>query len=157
MVHPIWPVGQAAKTAPSHGAIMGSIPVRVIKQISKASCFEIYRKSVLMAVRFHPFPFRTRTLSSFASKILGWRRPGKIDRCRHAYSSIAQSVEHLTVNQGVTGSSPVGGAKISHDSFLDRGFFLCPIRCKPQKLKMEYQKLKKCEADESCKGCPNYV
>ena len=29
----------------------------------------------------------------------------------HKYSSIAQSVEHLTVNQGVTGSSPVGGAK----------------------------------------------
>ena len=26
------------------------------------------------------------------------------------YSSVAQSVEHLTVNQGVTGSSPVGGA-----------------------------------------------
>ena len=25
------------------------------------------------------------------------------------YSSLAQSVEHLTVNQGVTGSSPVGG------------------------------------------------
>ena len=29
----------------------------------------------------------------------------------HVQSSIAQSVEHLTVNQGVTGSSPVGGAK----------------------------------------------
>ena len=28
----------------------------------------------------------------------------------YMYSSIAQSVEHLTVNQGVTGSSPVGGA-----------------------------------------------
>ena len=27
------------------------------------------------------------------------------------YSSIAQSVEHLTVNQGVTGSSPVGGVE----------------------------------------------
>ena len=27
-----------------------------------------------------------------------------------SYSSLAQSVEHLTVNQGVTGSSPVGGA-----------------------------------------------
>ena len=26
------------------------------------------------------------------------------------YSSLAQSVEHLTGNQGVTGSSPVGGA-----------------------------------------------
>ncbi len=68
-----------------------------------------------MAMRFHPFPFRTRKLSSFASKILGWRRPGKIDRCRHLrYSSIAQSVEHLTVNQGVTGSSPVGGASKKH-------------------------------------------
>ena len=29
---------------------------------------------------------------------------------RDFYSSLAQSVEHLTVNQGVTGSSPVGGA-----------------------------------------------
>ena len=26
------------------------------------------------------------------------------------YSSLAQSVEHLTVNQGVAGSSPAGGA-----------------------------------------------
>ena len=26
-----WPVGQAAKTSPSHGENMGSIPVRVIK------------------------------------------------------------------------------------------------------------------------------
>ena len=32
---------------------------------------------------------------------------------RFIYSSIAQSVEHLTVNQGVTGSSPVGGANES--------------------------------------------
>ena len=29
------------------------------------------------------------------------------------FSSLAQSVEHLTVNQGVTGSSPVGGANES--------------------------------------------
>ena len=29
------------------------------------------------------------------------------------HSGIAQSVEHLTVNQGVTGSSPVAGARIS--------------------------------------------
>ena len=34
---------------------------------------------VLIAVRVHPFPFRTRQLSSSAPKILGWRRPGKID------------------------------------------------------------------------------
>ena len=29
----LWPLGQAAKTAPSHGAIMGSIPVGVTKKI----------------------------------------------------------------------------------------------------------------------------
>ena len=29
------------------------------------------------------------------------------------YSSLAQSVEHLTVNQGVVGSSPTGGAKLT--------------------------------------------
>ena len=28
----LWPLGQAAKTAPSHGAIMGSIPVGVTKK-----------------------------------------------------------------------------------------------------------------------------
>ena len=82
-------------------------------------------KSVLIAVRVHPFPSRTRKLSSLAPKILGWRRPGKIgnaDTKRRGlvltgpdlflYSSLAQSVEHLTVNQGVVGSSPTGGARI---------------------------------------------
>ena len=29
-------------------------------------------KSVLIAVRVHPFPSRTRQLSSLAPKILGW-------------------------------------------------------------------------------------
>ena len=64
-----------------------------------------------MTVRVHPFPSRTRKLSSLVPKILGWRRPGKIGRRQHLYSSLAQSVEHLTVNQGVVGSSPTGGAK----------------------------------------------
>ena len=40
-------------------------------------------KPVLMAVRFHLFPSRTQKLSSPVSKILGWRRPGKIERCRY--------------------------------------------------------------------------
>ena len=35
-----------------------------------------------------------------------WRGENKT-----SYSSLAQSVEHLTVNQGVVGSSPTGGAK----------------------------------------------
>ena len=33
---------------------------------------------VLIRARVHPFPFRTRQLSSFLLTILGWRRPGKI-------------------------------------------------------------------------------
>ena len=69
---------------------------------------------VLMTSRVHPFPCRTRKLSSIVPKILGWWRPGKIGRCQHLYSSIAQSVERMTVNHDVTGSSPVGGAKKTH-------------------------------------------
>ena len=38
-------------------------------------------------------------------------------------ASIAQSVEHLTVNQGVTGSSPVGGAtKTLENTMFSRVF-----------------------------------
>ena len=33
---------------------------------------------VLNRTRVHPFPFRTRKLSSFLPKILVWRRTGKI-------------------------------------------------------------------------------
>ena len=64
---------------------------------------------VPIAVRVHPFPFRTRKLSSLALKILGGQLPGKISRCQH-FALIAQSVEHAAVNRGVTGSSPVWGA-----------------------------------------------
>ena len=46
------------------------------------------------------------------------------------YSSLAQSVEHLTVNQGVVGSSPTGGAIIggqfdnsSRKSLIFKDFF----------------------------------
>ena len=88
--------------------------------------------------RVHLFPFRTQKLSSAEATILAWRRAGKIAHCQHrtaklnislavsfiytvrliskpteVYSSLAQSVEHLTVNQGVAGSSPAGGAKKS--------------------------------------------
>ena len=36
-----------------------------------------------MTVRVHPFPSRTRQLSSLVPTILGWKRPGKIGRCQH--------------------------------------------------------------------------
>ena len=35
-----------------------------------------------MTPRTHLFPFRTQKLSLVVPKILGWRRPGKIGRCR---------------------------------------------------------------------------
>ena len=74
-----------------------------------------------MAMRSHPFPFRTRKLSSFTLKILGWRRPGKLKQCRHLYSSLAQSVEHSAVNRVVARSSRAGGANRASaiaDAFL---------------------------------------
>ena len=36
-----------------------------------------------MTVRVHPFPSRTRQLSSLVLTILGWKRPGTISRCQH--------------------------------------------------------------------------
>ena len=42
---------------------------------------------VLIRARVHPFPFRTRQLSSFLLTILGWRRPGKITRRAHLSSN----------------------------------------------------------------------
>ena len=46
-------------------------------------------ESVLMAVRSHPFPFRTRKLSSLTLMILGWRRPGKLNQCRYKVKSLS--------------------------------------------------------------------
>ena len=51
-------------------------------------------KLVLIAVRVHPFPSRTRQLSSLAPKILGWRRPGKIGSA----NTKKQTVERLSAS-----------------------------------------------------------
>ena len=50
--------------------------------ISKSQVITI-KKLVLMTLRVHPFPYRTRKLSSMVPKILCWWRHGKIGRCRH--------------------------------------------------------------------------
>ena len=85
-------------------------------------------------MRFHLFPFRTQKLSSFTSTILGGWPPGKIDNADikeestdtcafFTYSSLAQSVERVTVNHDAVGSSPTGGAiKKSHHQVA---FFYC--------------------------------
>ena len=46
-------------------------------------------------------------------KVLAWRRAGRIGSCRF-HSSIAQPVEHLTVNQAVAGSNPARGANFTN-------------------------------------------
>ena len=43
---------------------------------------ERHPKPVPMTPRIHLFPYRTQKLSLVVPKILGWRRPGKIGRCR---------------------------------------------------------------------------
>ena len=50
-------------------------------------CLFSLQESVLMAMRSHPFPFRTRKLSSFTLTILGWSRPGKLNQCRHFFKT----------------------------------------------------------------------
>ena len=119
MVYHYGPLVKWPKTPASHAGNTSSNLVRVTINDLRSTI----KKSVFIALRVHPFPFRTRQLSSAVPKILGGQPPGKIGRCRHKeadkrklvglsftkteYASIAQSVEHLTVNQGVTGSSPV--------------------------------------------------
>ena len=126
---------------------MGSIPVRVTKKfpldiprksviiltvekaVRREKCdvffaYFLFKRKVqlvLIRARVHPFPFRTRKLSSLLPKILVWRRTGKIGNANiegparwagpFSYASLAQSVEHAAVNRRVVGSSPTGGAK----------------------------------------------
>ena len=47
---------------------------------------------VLIVTRVHPFPFRTRKLSSFTPKILAWRRAGKIGN-----ANTKETVERLSL------------------------------------------------------------
>ena len=49
--------------------------------------------------------------------VLVWIRTGRVGRRHIFYSSVAQSVEHLTVNQAVVGSSPIRGAKTTQRPF----------------------------------------
>ena len=57
--------------------------IELLPQAEAKEAELVSTKSVLIAVRVHPFPFRTRQLSSLVPKILGWRRPGKIGRRQH--------------------------------------------------------------------------
>ena len=45
--------------------------------------YVVEKQLVLMTLRVHPFPYRTRKLSSVVPKIVLWRRGVKIGRCQH--------------------------------------------------------------------------
>ena len=123
------PLAQLVEQLTLNQWVRGSSPRRCTKSGNRVP------KSVFLSQRVHPFPFRTRKLSSAEPKILAWRRAGTIGHCRHLaratvlaakgnmgmhsdtplvslyfYSSLAQSVERVTVNHDVAGSSPAGGA-----------------------------------------------
>ena len=57
--------------------------IELLPQAEAKEAELVSTKSVLIAVRVHPFPFRTRKLSSPMPKILVWRRTGKIGQCQH--------------------------------------------------------------------------
>ena len=63
----------------------------MLKQVSiyaenkKGTMQVITAQSVILKQRVHPFPFRTRKLSSVMPKILDWQRSGKIGHGEHGH------------------------------------------------------------------------
>ena len=127
----IWPLGQAVKTPPFHGGNRGSIPLGVticgyrISVILQPSKLERWVRFPLPA----PYGERSsvgrapvcgtgcRGFESHRSPHLGISPSGKaphfdcgirrFESCYPChYGLLAQSVEHLTFNQGVRGSIP---------------------------------------------------
>ena len=60
---------------------------------------------MLIAARVHPFPYRTRKLSSLALKILGGKLPGKISRCQHKACVFKRIRRLFYTNKKATGQS----------------------------------------------------
>ena len=62
---------------------------------------------VSMTVRNHLFPFRTQKLSSLVPKIVGWKRPVKIGRCRLLFLwPVGQAVKTAASHAVNVGSIP---------------------------------------------------
>ena len=104
---------------------MGSIPVRVTRPQGRICRVGVYGNEV------PPVPIPNTEVKLIHVEDT-WLETARENRSMPALqdSSIAQSVEHLTVNQGVTGSSPVGGAKTSTSVRLTGVLFSALIRVK---------------------------
>ena len=79
---------------------------------------------VSMTVRFHLFPFRTQKLSSLVPKIVGWKRPVKIGRCRLLFLlwPVGQAVKTAASHAVNVGSIPARVTK-KHYFFGSGAFF----------------------------------
>ena len=76
-------------------------------------------------MRVHLFPFRTQKLSSLVPKIVGWRRPVKIGRCRLLFLiwPVGQAVKTAASHDVNVGSIPARVPK--KFLILGCGIFLC--------------------------------
>ena len=54
-----------------------------------------------MAKGVHLFPSRTQKLSPYTSKVLGWKRPGRIDSCRLKKRNIPYGMFLFLLLQGI--------------------------------------------------------
>ena len=61
------------------------------------------RNPVAIAEWIHLFPSRTQSLSTHTSKVLGWRRPGRIESCW--LMTHPKGCVFLFWNQGISGST----------------------------------------------------
>ena len=55
-----------------------------------AGCTNPHKIPVTMAKGTHLFPYRTQKLSLSAPMVLGWRRPGRVGRCRIPHEEAQQ-------------------------------------------------------------------
>ena len=56
--------------------------VTKLKPRKRRTAQTLHRFPVTMAKGIHLFPYRTQKLSLSAPMVLGWRRPGRVGRCR---------------------------------------------------------------------------
>ena len=61
-----------------------------------------------MAKGVHLFPSRTQKLSPYTSKVLGWKRPGRIDSCRLKKRNIPYGMFLFLFIQGIYPSGVPG-------------------------------------------------
>ena len=91
--------------------------MKVLECLKKKEKHDIrsWKWPVSMTVRFHLFPFRTQKLSSLVPKIVGWKRPVKIGRCRLLFLlwPVGQAVKTAASHAVNVGSIPARVTKVA--------------------------------------------